>query len=338
MTTQLQTGQLQAGKLQAGRNRVCCVLVLTVEGISSDWILGTASVAQETAISELDLNAACFERFFLQRVNDRDFASTLGDLNHWNWFLRNLSSLGCSVRLFKSSQSESCAWPIPSDQQEEPGPLLRTLEATGMTVGHPDAVDSANLEKLQSDVCWIHLPELLDDNEATGRVIKQLRRLRQVLEISGSHPCSLVILPLRGSSFAPAAPLESGFPEALHHVPLWIDAGQRHVFRVQQLSGSDDILPTILSLVRLSRTSAIYTAETMANGEHGPSSGIDLSEWLQSPGKTVHREITIEFAGAEAVISEDSLTVKTQDNHGDLTSTSYRRPEDPWSVNSVVEH
>lgn len=298
------------------------VLVVTADGISADWLLGTSEITHDSPLVQLDLNTACFEQFFLQKVVADDVWSTLGDFHHWTSFLNRLHSFNSSVALCKSSDTKD--WPVLPDEQ--------------------CALRTDDLSLPPCDVCWIHVPTILDRDDNTGRLLKRLHELRQSCEAAGNHPCSLLVFPLRGNSFVPQPPMESGFPEAECHVPLWIDAGQRHVFRVQQLAGSFDLFSTLISLVQLSRSGRFApTGEANAGeadvGEStaSPEHGIDLSPWLKNPGVRLNRTILVDVSGARAEISEDSLSVVKQDQHGDKVFTRFGRPEDPWSVNPVVD-
>lgn len=308
---------------QISQSRGPCVLVFTAEGLSPEWLLGTSAITPDSALVELDLNSACFERFFLQNVAQGEVWQSLGTTSEWRSFQENLQAAGCSLEFLS---------PAPNERWTAlPASFARQLD---WQVIFSD--QGGERISQSSDVCWIHFPGILDQDEDAARMIRTLRRLRQSVEIAANHPCTLLILPLRGNEFTPCAPLDSCFPEAECHVPLWIDAGQKHVCRIQQIAGSFDILPTIISLVRLSRSGLTATdSQTQTNVE--TDQPIDLCKWLKQPGAKSLRNIDIEVQGKKGVISDEYLSVTTQDQHGDQIDRRFHRPEDPWSVNPVVD-
>lgn len=128
-------------------------------------------------------------------------------------------------------------------------------------------------------------------------------------------------------------------------VPLWIDDGGGHPCRVQIITGSCDLQPTILAMLDHNRSSLVSdTAALAAESVRAPA---NLTSMMKSPGLPFRREIYITAPGCTALRTDEFLIVCPQP--ADLTSQPtpdataesdelacevYVKPEDFWNIHN----
>jgi hypothetical protein len=245
---------------------------------------------------DLDLQATYFEQYMLQDARRSSLATgipkTLEGLQRFTADLRAANKTASHVRLVGTGLP---ADGVQTDEAQSarlnesfltiPG-KLSTVVAHTLCCPDPRPDETEELlfhhdSKLQSalisDLVWIEaLTESAEDHaRAASRLLRLVQQLRSDVTPTPTNTPVLIVSSMRRESQEVAPPFTSGLSESQIHVPLWIDYGAGHACRIQALTGSDDLLPTLTEY--LTGTAAIPEEE---------ESSVSVSENLT--GQTVH--------------------------------------------------
>jgi hypothetical protein len=193
-------------------------------------------------------------------------------------------------------------------------------------------ISHSQLQTCSTDpgLIWCHADKPTDNN-ALNDAISLITHIRS----RTSERAALIVTAARGTSKTRDDSPATGFTvdEPVHHTPLWIDTGSKHPCRVQALSGSFDVLPTVFQMLT---SDLLQTNES----ELAPRRCRSLCPLLTSPGLAWDREVLIKAENYSALRTKDFLIVREQaaDNQPpesdreDRPLRLYLKPEDYWNV------
>ena len=169
---------------------------------------------------------------------------------------------------------------------------------------------------------WIHL-ELPESFDGSADI---LQTIADSSAVSGSVP--MIITAVDGSTVPTISDrFETDLPETSVRVPLWVCTSKNRGQRVAALTGSFDIMATLLS--RLS-------SETLDQPLEAAEGPMDLMALCDNPRLSGDRSILIAHERGHAVRTNDFLFVATRQVEGLPRYALYAKPEDVWNVNDVT--
>ncbi len=242
----------------------------------------TAHQGSENAFDRLDLESTCFEQFLLQDVRseirtDDVFGGESAFMNLSEAItaagqtasLVSLTADGASITAHADcnvieSSMRRCRMPLNAVESLD----CRNVDQVNSVVGGSSNVDLA----FSASLVWMEANTLSTTNSVTAAkqmldfVFSRLQS-RSVQE----EKCPVLMVTFRrGDDLIVREPLQSGIAENRMHVPLWIRPNAGHACRVQALSGSFDLLPTIATF--LGSTAASDEASPLAVAQIADSS------------------------------------------------------------------
>ena len=336
------------------------------------WVLIFDRKPTACEFDRLDLESTCFEKFLLQDVRSNaaphevfggepafsELANTMTALGQ-NACLVNLTTDATNMFVIMDSDcrgmesSLRCSQiPLLSYSERGLSDSLETKIASQKSAAL-DTAFSANLVWIEAQISTLTHPAIA----ATLILDSVFDRLSAY---SGTvQKCPILIVTFRsGSDFIVGEPLKSGVSEESINVPLWIRPHWGHACRVQTLTGSFDLLPTIATFLR----SAEATEEV--SPPHVPqisdlSDREDTSTLLSSERKSLaflcgapqvcsNRVVELQGDGWKAARTDGFMLVVADDVALDSTKTEsdgdsseepsrrlYVKPDDRFNVNDV---
>jgi len=341
---------------------------------SADIASAATNNSDFSPFHDLDLQSTFFEQYLLQDARESALASRIhGTLTAWVRLTARLGKVNKSagfVRLVGVSERvddvRSTPWtdsfpasPITS------GPLIeRTLHCSDEEMDGGDNLVFRNDAELQfalgADLVWIDArTEAADDIEvACSRILKFVQQLRSEASSTPSDSPVLIVSSMHGDSHEVSAPFISGLSESQIHVPLWIDSGGGHACRIQALTGSDDLLPTLFEF--LTGTAALAEDEVSVR-ENLSSLAVPLSSrpmslvsacehhsplpdrLLQLQGDLWDALRTQQYLLVRSRLNESPYDSAGYDSAGPsadeeikTTRRLYLKPDDAWNVNDAI--
>ncbi len=165
---------------------------------------------------------------------------------------------------------------------------------------------------------WVHI-ELQDDEDQTQWIAATLEAAADLAVCEGGP---LIVTAINGE-VADHGRFESLLWEGSIRVPLWIREGATGCGRVNQPSGSFDVLETVLS-----------SLNARAESESADES-INLRLIRGGSSKLPLRSIRISHQDCEAVRTPDFLFVRAQSEEFGEKVALYGKPHDVWNVHDL---
>jgi hypothetical protein len=207
-----------------------------------------------TAFDDLEVRSSYFEQNVIQNVvSDASDCDRLGGLECVKALFRTAFDMGLSpvaIKLrpherFASTESPPASRESICDVVQESGIRVMKLQIsshneTSSQFGE-DVITAANASRL----LWFDVRNLESAEPAKFReqALSQIIQSHQAIPVT-ERPI-LIVTGLIGVAKPLEDPLEAGVDEGLMRVPLWVDVGAEHPRRIQTLSGSFDLVPTI---------------------------------------------------------------------------------------------
>lgn len=358
-----------------------------------------------SAFAELELHSTLFEQHYAQDVRTGTGAlAALGAPADRRRLAERLQSGRLTARLIQvvaaalasaggaEASGAAVSSPDASRSMRRPCDDFPEVPWSSQLTTTADQLATALQESGNVQLLWVHVhPTGSEGIGATavsdaGCVVPRLdpaadeRLLRTVLQwrsqLADARRGGLLVTGLRGAGRRVAPPFGSLFVEDEVRLPLWVDAGGGEFSRVTLVTGSQDVLPTLLDLVSRQEmscgepaaqavASAAGPVDDAAAEQAGPVPAVpqlplpsaprSLLEFCGAPGTACARTLWLRTDDAEALRSPDFLFVRcrapvaTADELTGADAPSevpaaetryavYRKPEDVWNVNeqSVV--
>lgn len=331
-------------------------------GLAVDEANVTAQKAY-TTFDDLDMRSAFFEQYLIQDARSGvTTADVLGGEEAWRHFQQLLRQRDCVMANVVLSKADEQA-EIDSDPT-----LLKGFESSAVAIhislkSLSEQGDSLS-EQLKddsrirdADLLWIDVRNgsLKQDLVWLALISGKIRELRRRFVGDPAEQPVLIVSSLRGSSRTVAPPFISGCEESLIHVPLWIDDGNGHARRLQELAGSFDLLPTLADYLigePANERSQIPThspasSDTEVESKDTASLAVgprSLRPILRDFGCGSDRLLRLVGDGWSALRSQQYLLVsaETQDQDSEAMDLGldrrrlYLKPDDVWNVHDSI--
>jgi len=329
---------------------------------TSSVIADSECKAKSSPLEDLDLHCGYFEQYLLQDTRSTaTVCSVLGGDEAVSAFLRLLRDRNLSIRCIR----------VTTDCEERPGQSGLFSDAAQLDpvplIVHADGHTGATAEQLRSaldcDLVWMDV--VTGDSEHLGesvnRVLAWLSSACVGTDSPDDHPVTLITA-LRGNDWPVNAPLKSGISEPSIHVPLWIDcrkidSGLIEGCRLQALSGSFDLLPTILELITGESPATATMTGAVADSHSLTTGPISLwpafSQFLNMPDRILPIQgdhwsawrtqnfLLVQPAAPESADTESASTAggdegESWNQNQEFPAQLYLKPDDYWNVNNVI--
>ncbi len=227
------------------------------------WVLIFDRKPTDCEFDRLDLESTCFEQFLLQNVrNDAGPLDVFGGEPAFLELANALPSLcqnACLVNLTTDATSAFVIRDVDylgleSSLRRSQMPLINSSEgrAPDSRGTQSTSDESVALEKaFSANLVWIEarISTLTQPAHAAKAILESVfSRLASSSNTKQNSPI-LIVTSRSGSDFTIREPLKCGVAEASINVPLWIRPNLGHACRVQTLTGSFDLLPTIATFL-----------------------------------------------------------------------------------------
>lgn len=325
--------------------------------ISNDLILD--------AFEDLELQSSFFEQYMLQDTRTTaSLADVLGGnavMARFTAGIRAANKSACVLRLTCASEGSGpfeLLQPTESLVSDQ-GTLLPLIERMIPAIGNfDDSVfrdDSQLRSALATDLVWIEVQTGLAENKelAADRILRLVRQLRSEALPTTSPLPILIVFPVRGRQREVAAPFSPGLCDSEMHVPLWIEHGAGHACRIQALTGSFDLLPTLNEYLTGTQPLAPETASAIRSlpDESAPLGSKPISLVSACENRTLLPDRLLCLAGNSwnAYRTQQYLLVHAslQESLSDAAIPSpdeklrtvrrlFLKPDDVWNVNDAI--
>ncbi len=228
------------------------------------WVLIFDRKPTDCEFDPLDLESTCFEQFLLQDVRSNiaphDIFGGESAFSELANVMSLLSKNACLVKFTTEANNTSvimdddyqgmdsslrhCQMPLLNPFE----PVLRDSLKTDITPHDSAAVDKA----FSANLVWIEARTSTSTQPAIAATVILHSVYDRLSSYSGTgQKCPILIVTFRSSSdFIVCEPLKCSVSEESMNVPLWIRPNLGHACRVQTLTGSFDLLPTIATFLR----------------------------------------------------------------------------------------
>ncbi len=345
------------------------VLLVTFDSLSADWSRKSPDLDPhiQQVISELlDPNAFFFEQHYSQLTtcNSAPFAA-LGTFDEFGQLTQMLNQLKAEVLCIRVDEVAGCRACNDLDAFLN----LRNDQSTDGCVcsgSFTECLESSRSARL----VWVHLENRISlpvtspmEQAAESQVSQQASVLRQLFlwrdqQIAEGSGSDVIVTSLRGGSRRVAPPFETVFAEDIVRTPLWIMRTPSAYGRVPVVTGSRDLLPSLMQLLSGSlevnrREGDLNDRNSSADdllAEDSPKSTVEdtdgcefrtgavsLLGMCEAPGLAVKRVVRIQSDDGEAIHTGNFLIVRpagnnvTGSSHGAALAV-YLKPEDVWNV------
>ena len=228
------------------------------------WVLIFDRKPTSRELDRLDLESTCFEQFLLQDV--RSNAGPYDIFGGEPAFLELanvMTVLGQNACLVNMTTNATDSPVMTHDDYQGMETSLRRSQMPLLSAYNPDLRDSteteitshesALLEKaFSANLVWIEARTSTLTQPSTAPIIILNSIYERLASYSATNQkCPVLIVTFRsGNDFSVCEPLKCGISEDSINVPLWIRPNLGHACRVQTLTGSFDLLPTIATFLR----------------------------------------------------------------------------------------
>jgi len=176
------------------------------------------------------------------------------------------------------------------------------------------------LEQGNHSLQWIHVSS--DVDQPAADLVAALHALSDVPDTIDT----LIVTSLAGSSEWEHLRFESLLNEDRIRLPLWLRTPSVSEGRCARMSGSHDILETILSAL----------ANGPDNGEASMADPLDLEAVFRNFDSTSERILRIDLVEGSALRTNDFLLARSESGDSEKLSIAlYRKPFDMWNVHDV---
>ncbi|MEZ6059542.1 MAG: hypothetical protein R3C19_04185 [Planctomycetaceae bacterium] len=182
-------------------------------------------------------------------------------------------------------------------------------------------------------LAWLHV-QMPDTDESSGFGVREYigRAVSEAESLCRQHDI-LILTACCGLTAPDLGRFETLLPEAAIRVPLLLMTGTRDARRVQTITGSFDLAPTLADALTLSPPDA-------GNSSVSP---VSLLRILNSPREFAGRCLVIETAESLAIRNAEFLFVQHRTDlvesksrgGSDRPVALYAKPEDVWNVHDV---
>lgn len=317
----------------------------------------------------LEMQSSIFEQYMLQDTRDASTVTDiLGGIAAVRRFTARIHAANKSVCLVRMVCLNGDSSEIPLTQPQEN--FLSDLETTARLIertipqsstesGHFDECwfrdDSELHSALDADLVWFDVKIRAAENSLlpADRVLQLIQRFRLEMSSSPSEIPVLIVSPMHGFARDVATPFSSGLSESQTHVPLWIEYGAGHACRIQALTGSFDLLPTLVEYLTGTKSSPEGADAAGRQLPHGsvqlngnPMSLVNVCE-LHNPlpdrllcltGDSWNALRTQQYllVHSRSQESTSAATESMRDEEWRTTRRLYLKPEDVWNVNDAI--
>lgn len=334
------------------------------------WVLIFDSEPTDCEFDRLDLESTCFEQFLLQDVrNSISPDEVFGGESALSRLSDSMRSRGQTTSLvtFTNGNTSIAEYPKRKDMESSMlhchMPLIAVTKLSNWNFDEKECVANAPLNSdhsFSTNLVWIEARVGLEKHPAmAARQVLHfvLNRLQSHAQLEDKCPVLLVTF-RKGYDFVVCEPLTSGLAENQIHVPLWIRPSKGHACRVQALTGSFDLLPTVITFLgsaeatvevsppdvaQLTDSSDRVISDTLLSSE--PKS---LASLCGAPQVCPNRLLKIRGDGWKAARTEEFFLVISDGSrcHADKTESDgddseepfrrlYVKPEDRFNVNEM---
>jgi hypothetical protein len=228
------------------------------------WVLIFDRQLPECEFDRLDVEGTCFEQFLLQDVrSDISDDEVFGGQPVFLKLANAMTALGQNASLVNimTTDATSTSTIAHDDRQGMESSMRRShmplsgvyeLDCRNFCNIENATRESATIEKaFSANLVWIEANVAAATQPATTAAAILEFIYDRLASCSGpEQKCPVLLMTFRrGENFRVSEPLKSGVPENLMHVPLWIRPNSGHACRVQALTGSFDLLPTIATFL-----------------------------------------------------------------------------------------
>lgn len=345
------------------------VLVLTTDHLS--LLRSPAETDPAGVFRQLDLRATYFEQHYLQDARNA-FALSPGDATELKQFQTDVADAGMTIGILR--WTPMCGWTRPEHLIElaKPPAAAKQSPDSGSDGSLGSTLSPADLDFLsRCDFAWIHVASrptptsigtpLGASHETNVPPFEQL--LAQILcsQKSLENPHSgipiQIVTALGSAPQTIPPPFRSQLNETQIRVPLWIDIGEGHACRVNIITGSHDLLPTIRDALfaepKLAEQLPTQTDRAIHEAFDGTASmrmsmdSCSLLTLCRAPGTLIHRALAIVTDDGAALRTDRFLYVRhdqtptrsSADSSSQTTTTVpaarealYAKPEDIWNI------
>lgn len=254
----------------------------------------------DSAFDSLELTAAFFEQFCVQDVRSRG-AFPWGDEAAFTELRQQIMSGGKTAVFLRLSETETLTELMASVKPESP------------------------------DLIWIDVSPGPESISAAERILAEVQTARGCGTDRTAVP-ALIVSARHGSVWPVKEPFETGLPESLCRVPLWIDTGRPYGSRLQTLAGSLDLLPTIADLL-LEKTADVESRGGDGELHSAPRSLVSALQF----GESGDRVLPLRGDRWTALRSNLYLLVLSEsDTDSEPERRLYLKPDDFWNVNNMI--
>lgn len=326
----------------------------------------SVSPCRFSPFDDLDLTSTFFEQYLIQDVRESArITDVFGGCELLEKLRTRLASAGTAVLNLRLRCMDD-GTPDHSERCEESS-LFQSFENSSLhqhalKCGHGDA-EAISLPGISPDV--LHGANLLWLDVQTGccsqpMVVAEsvLAWTRKMHSACVSDPLArpvLIVSSRRGLKREVNAPFKVRGNEGLVHAPLWIDSGAGHACRVQALTGSFDLLPTVEEYLTGFVSVGLEGSAPENSGPHAlanlsgdPISLVPLVHSFQS-GKdrllvltgdswTALRslEYLLVHDAKQDVARPEEASGISADAHEAAPRSLYLKPDDYWNVHDVI--
>ena len=317
---------------------------------------------------DLDLQSAFFEQYMLQDARkSAAMTDILGGAEAVSRFAARIRTANKSAHVlrFVCASGRSGEVPLPQSQGNfltNHGISTRLVERIIPTSSNAcDEIEEADFHDdpelcsaLTADLVWVDAQTgSAKYPQAAAAMLKFIQRLRFETTPDASVRPVLIVTTLRGNAWGVAAPFIPGLSESQIHVPLWIGNGTGHACRIQALTGSFDLLPTLteyLTGTSPARDPAAVDDDKLPDGSvrlsGRPVSLVCVCEHQRMlPDRLLHltgdswialrtQQYLLVHPGPKPNPSDASS--QSPDEERTTSRRLYLKPEDVWNVNDAI--
>lgn len=340
-----------------------------------DRELVESETSEINPFDDLDLQSTFFEQYLLQDTRSSSLATgTPGTLDAWQRLAASLRAANKAAGYVRLVCVDSPADRVSTDELQSVQPHEGSLAAQGTAFSvieravscssaGTDEIDHALFRSdsglrsvLESDLVWIaaQTESAKDSRTAASQLLTLIQKLRSEATSAPADAPVLIVSSMRRSTHEVALPFISGLSDSQIHVPLWIDHGAGHACRIQALTGSNDLLPTLWEYL----TGEAANAENSEPNPKTPNdqTAVNLSSRpLSLVGTCQHhnplpdRLLRVQGDTWDALRTQQYFLVRSDgrvspsDSAGSLSCEDqqnlrrlYLKPDDVWNVNDAI--
>ena len=228
------------------------------------WVLIFDRKPTNCEFDRLDLESTCFEQFLLQDVRSNAAPhEVFGGERAFSELANVMAVLGQNASFITVSTDATNTSVMTHDDHLGMESSMRRSQMPLLSDSDPNLNDScgaeitslksASLRKtFSANLVWIEAGTSTSAQPAIAATTILNSVYDQLAACSSTEQkCPILIVTFRrGNNLAVCEPLKCGISENSMNVPLWIRPSLGHTCRVQTLTGSFDLLPTIATFLR----------------------------------------------------------------------------------------